>query len=197
MVESDGSHVNTIVNALERGEVVAIPTDTVYGLAADPTSPTAMRSLFELKERPEGVPVAVLVSSLDMARSIVEPNAPFEQLAAEHWPGALTIVAAARPNLGLHIGATANEAGVSTVGVRVPDHDLIRRCANAFGPIAATSANRHGAPTITEPTALVDAFGDHVKVVVASGVLEGLASTVVDVSGRDVVILRQGVVQVA
>lgn len=191
------AEVNAIVAALARGEVVAIPTDTVYGLAADPRSPDAMAALFALKQRPVGVPIAVLVSSIEMAKSIVKPTRAFDELAAKHWPGALTIVAEEQPDLGLHIGSTENATGVATVGVRVPDHGLIQRCASAFGPIAATSANVHGTPTITDPREVRDVFGQAVNVVIDGGVLEGLASTVVDVTGPEVVILRQGIVQVA
>ena len=195
--EEIDEQVELIVGALSRGEVAAIPTDTVYGLAADPRSSSAMASLFELKKRPLGVPVAVLVASVDMAKSLVEPTEQFDELAGRHWPGALTIVSPELVNLGLHVGSTENADGVSTIGVRVPDHDLIQRCTEAFGPIAATSANVHGSPTITDPAELFKVFGDHVDVIIDGGMLEGLASTVVDVTGPEVVVLRQGVVQVA
>ncbi len=189
------SDVERIVAALEREAVVAIPTDTVYGLAANPRSATAMRRLFELKQRPEGVPVAVLAASGEQAGGLVAPSTRFSALADAHWPGALTIVAAAEPGQGLHIGDTANKAGIPTVGVRVPDHDLVRACAEVFGPIAATSANVHGSPTIIDPAELLAEFGEVVEVVIDGGRLEGLASTVVDISGPDLTVLRQGVVQ--
>ena len=94
------THVDELVGALRAGQPVIIPTDTVYGLAADPTSPAAMRALFALKRRPEGVPVAVLVGTPDQARSlVVEDDGLFDQLAATHWPGALTIVTERAPCL--------------------------------------------------------------------------------------------------
>lgn len=181
--------VQQVVEALHRAEVVVIPTDTVYGLAADPASPEAMRRLFELKERPEGVPVAVLVASLDQASRLVEVTPTFTELVESHWPGALTIVAD-----GSHAGRQLHLGEVTTVGVRLPDHDLIRACAADFGPIAATSANRHGEPTITDPGELHAAFGKDVSVIIDGGVLEGAASTVVDVTTDPPAVLRQGVI---
>lgn len=183
--------VELVVSALRRGEVVVIPTDTVYGLAADPTSPDAMRRLFALKERPQGVPVAVLIGSFDQARRLVEITPTFQALADAHWPGALTIVANQNPQRDqqLHLGE------VTTVGVRLPDHDLIAACAKAFGPIAATSANHHGEPTITDPAELEASFGDEVELIIDGGVLDGIASTVVKVTTDRPEVLRQGVVR--
>ncbi|MFT7474880.1 MAG: L-threonylcarbamoyladenylate synthase [Verrucomicrobiales bacterium] len=176
------------IDALERGEVVVIPTDTVYGLAADPKSPEAMRALFALKQRPEGVPTAVLIDSIEQASELILVSDVVGALAAAHWPGALTIVASATDDHGLHIGSS------TTVGVRLPDHDFVRAIAVGFGPIAATSANRHGEPTITDPRNLAAAYGTSVEVIIDGGVLEGLASTVVDATKKTLVVLRQGVV---
>ncbi len=183
-LERDVDHV---VRALRSGEVVVIPTDTVYGLAADPTSESAMKRLFELKERPEGVPVAVLVASVAQAEELIALTPAVRNLVDVHWPGALTVV-------GHSVGAELHLGSVDTVGVRLPDHGLIRACAEAFGPIAATSANRHGMPTITDPTELVEAFGDDVAVIIDGGVLDGTASTVVDATVEPIEVLRQGVV---
>lgn len=182
--------VASVVEALSDGQVVVIPTDTVYGLAADPTSLKAMAWLFELKQRPDGVPVAVLVNSMDQAAGLVDVTPTFEALAGQHWPGALTMVADGLPHAldSLHLGS------VSTIGVRLPDHDLIRACADAFGPIAATSANRHGEPTIVDPAELKAAFGSDVTLIVDGGVLDDLASTVADITTNPPTVLRQGVV---
>ena len=118
--------MDAVVQALCRDEVVAIPTDTVYGLAANPASAVAMQRLFELKQRPDGVPVAVLAGSREQAEQLVEPSETFYALAAEHWPGALTLVARRAADLRFYIGDATNQLGIPTVGVRVPDHDLIR-----------------------------------------------------------------------
>ena len=149
-----------------------------------------MQRLFELKQRPEGVPIAVLVASVEQARSLVERTNSFDRLTDLHWPGGLTLVAqGAVVDPPLHLGE------VETVGVRLPDHELICAVAERFGPIAATSANRHGEPTITNPAELGSAFGADVALIVDGGVLDGTASTVVDTTTDPVVVLRQGVVR--
>lgn len=184
----DEAGVDRVVAALRRGEVVVIPTDTVYGLGADPQNPEAMRRLFETKERPDGVPVAVLVSSLEQARSLISWTDEIGAMATTHWPGALTIVGESLTG-DLHVG------GGGTIGVRVPDHDFVRSCAARFGPIATTSANKHGQPTITEPAQTAKIFGGQVDVVVDGGALDGIASTVVDATVVPATVLRQGVVE--
>lgn len=181
--------VDRSVRALAAGEAIIIPTDTVYGLAADPRSEAAMAQLFALKQRPEGVPVAVLVAAIEQARELIEWSDEIEDLTRRHWPGALTIVGTVRDhNLCAGTG--------DTLGVRLPDHGFMQACSSRFGPIAATSANRHGQPTITNPADLTKAFGSDVSVVIDGGVLDGAASTVVDVTARRPKILRQGVVLV-
>ena len=184
----DDAEVERVIKALQRGQVVAIPTDTVYGLGADPHSRDAMRRLFEIKERPAGVPVAVLAASLEQARSLISWTDEIDSMATAHWPGALTIVGESLVTE-LHLGSSG------TVGVRVPDNDFVRRCTEQFGPIATTSANKHGQPTIIDPTELASTFGDQVDVVVDGGVLDGIASTVVDATAEPANVLRQGVVK--
>ena len=179
--------VDRAVAALAAGQAVVIPTDTVYGLAADPRSSAAMERLFTLKERPNGVPVAVLVADVADARGLIEWSPEIEELAHAHWPGALTIV-------GKALDAEMLAGTGETLGVRLADHAFVHACAKRFGPIAATSANRHGKPTITDPDELQDAFGSEVEVIVDGGVLDGIASTVVDVTTVRPTILRQGVV---
>ena len=177
-----------IVEALRAEQVVIIPTDTVYGIAADPASERAMRKLFALKKRPEGVPVAVLVGSVGQASALVEVESTFSLLAKKYWPGGLTIVANKAPRALLHIGAD------ESVGVRLPDHELVNACTRLFGPIAATSANRHGDPTMTDPEAVREEFGNEVPLIVDGGALDGLASTVVDITSGEPRVLRHGVV---
>lgn len=188
MSEFFEADVERTVEALTDGHPVIMPTDTVYGLAADPRSPRAMARLFELKDRPEGVPVAVLVGSVEQAKTLIEWSPEIDRLAQTHWPGALTIIGT--------LAARGLIAGTEeTLGVRLPDHAFVQACAQRFGPIAATSANPHGEPTITNPADIDAVFGGEVEVAIDGGVLGGLASTVVDatVPGTHQ-ILRQGVV---
>ncbi len=196
MIDSDAtgadpdSDVDAVVEALAGGEVVVLPTDTVYGLAADPRSAAAVASLFELKGRAESVPIAVLVASADQAAELVEVNEAFHRLAAAHWPGGLTLVAPVRAGAGLAVGTA------STLGVRCPDDDFVRAIAERFGAVAATSANRHGEPPVVDGTEARRLFRDQVSLIVDDGPRSGLASTVVDVTGPEPVVLREGPVAV-
>lgn len=174
--------------AIAAGEVIIIPTDTVYGLAADPHSQNAMRRMFELKMRPEGVPIASLAANREQAVSLVRPNAVFDQLAERHWPGPLTLVAERRP--GLDVYDNANR----TLGVRVADHRFVLALTTRLGPVAATSANLHGSPTITVASESAEVFGDRVEVIIDGGTLGNVASTVVDTTVDPAVVLRQGAV---
>ena len=182
--------VERVIRALAAGDVVAVPTDTVYGLAVDPNSATAVERLHELKRRSDQVPVAVLVASMDQAAELVEVTPLFERLARAHWPGRLTIVATKQADQSLHVGDDR------TLGVRMPDNALIHALAERFGPIAATSANRHGEPTLLTAQSVRDHFGDDVELVVDGGVLSEVASTVVDVTGPVLNVLRTGDVDV-
>lgn len=184
--------VDAVADALRRGGVVALPTDTVYGLAVDPRVPGATRRLFQVKDRPDDVPVAVLVASADQARLLADPvPAAAARLMAAHWPGALTIVLPRRKGVGLDLGRPP-----TTVGVRCPAEALVRTVADRVGPIATTSANRHGEPTPATAGEIADLFGDRLALVVDGGSRPGTASTVVDCTGPEPVVLRQGAVRV-
>ena len=178
--------IERVARALLDGDVAVVATDTVYGLLADPRSPAAMARLLELKGRPESVPIAVLIASLAQAEELVEVGDEFARLAARHWPGALTLVAPVRPDADLVAGTG------TTLGVRCPDDDFIRSLAHRFGPIAATSANRHGEPPVVDGVAAREVFGGTVEVIVDGGRRGGRASTVVDVTGPEPVVLRGG-----
>ena len=182
--------VAAAAEALRAGQVVAVPTDTVYGVAADPFSALATERLFAVKRRPAGVPVAVLVAGVDQARLLVEePTAPVAAVLARFWPGGLTVVLRRRAGAPLHLG----DAG-DTVGVRCPGHPVARAVAAAVGPIATTSANRHGQPTPTTAPAVAEALGGEVELVLDGGPCEGLPSTVVDCTGARPALLRAGAV---
>jgi L-threonylcarbamoyladenylate synthase len=174
---------NMTLATLRRGGVVALPTDTVYGIAALARDPSAMARVFELKGRDEVKSIAVLVSDLDQARSLT--SADLDRY-APHWPGPLTVVARRRDDVELHLGADP-----STVGIRCPDSAFVRRLAQELGPIAATSANLSGQPTLTTAGDVAAAFPD-LTVVVDGGPLLGSASTVVDATVDPPVVLRAG-----
>jgi len=169
---------------------VLLPTDTVYGVAAVPTVAGATQRLFDLKGRGRGVPIAVLVADAEQAWSIARRPVPPAalRLAARFWPGALTIVVARDPDWPGDIGD-----GPGTVGLRCPDHDLVRRLCREVGPLATTSANRHGEPTPTTAEQAAAVLGT-VDAVVDGGPLPGRASTVVDCSVDPPVIIREGAI---
>ena len=173
------------VAALRAGRPVVLPTETVYGVAAMADDRGAVDELFERKGRPAERLVAVLVADLADARLLADVDERFEALAGACWPGPLTIVAVRRPSSGLHLGE-----GSATVGLRCPDHDLVRAVVAEVGPIATTSANRSGQPTPTSATA---ALGGDI-LALDGGMCAGTPSTVVDLTTTPARILRAGAV---
>ncbi|MDE0803837.1 MAG: L-threonylcarbamoyladenylate synthase [Acidimicrobiales bacterium] len=181
-----------VMAVLLEGGVAVLPTDTVYGLAASPDDPAALRRLFTLKGRDADVPVAVLCASATQALSLAGTvNVPAAVLAARHWPGPLTLVLPRDTDLEWDLGEPR-----STIGVRCPAHDLIRSVTSDVGPIAVTSANRHGEPTPTEAEAAASSLTGPVDLVVDGGSLIGNASTVVDATVDPVRVLRAGPIDV-
>ena len=184
------SDLDRVVAALREGQVVLLPTDTVYGLAVMATNSAALAAVFALKQRPVDTSVAVLVADIAQAARYVDLGADGNALAERFWPGALTIVANRIDN-----GAVA--AGTdSTLGVRCPDDDFIRSVAAAVGPLAASSANLHGQPTPELCSEVAELF-DTVQIVVDGGPRQGSASTVVSIIDSAPVLLRQGPVSMA
>jgi L-threonylcarbamoyladenylate synthase len=174
---------NMTLATLRRGSVVALPTDTVYGLAALASDHAAMERLFALKGRDGDKAIAVLVADLDQARALTPMTL---DRFGPWWPGPLTVVAPRRDGVELHIGGD----GV-TVGVRCPDSAFVRRLAQELGPIAATSANEPGDPPLATAAAVASAFAD-LTLVVDGGPLPGAASTVVDATVDPPRVLRAG-----
>ena len=181
------SRIEVAVAALERGELVGVPTDTVYGVAADPWNEAAVARLFILKGRPEDKPVALLAASSDQVDEIADLGAA-HHLAARHWPGALTLVLRPVVVIPDWIGTTS----VRSVGVRVPDHDELRTLLAATGPLAVTSANRSGEPDTLDDIEAKAVFGDEIAKYMPGRCPGGVASTVVDATGPELVVLRQG-----
>lgn len=184
-----GDLIDEVVAALQAGGVVVLPTDTVYGLVALARDEAATAALFALKGRSHDVPLAVLCASVEQALALADPSAgpAVAAVAARWWPGPLTLVLPRRAGVELHLGEPAH-----TVGLRVPDHDIVRAIAARVGPLAATSANRHGAPVEATAAAAAAALGDEVALVVDGGTLGERSSTVVDATGWPWVVLRAG-----
>jgi tRNA threonylcarbamoyl adenosine modification protein (Sua5/YciO/YrdC/YwlC family) len=172
---------------LSRGGVVAIPTDTVYGLAARCTDDVGVAALFAAKRRPERQPIAVLCASTDAARELTEGwPAGAGRLADSYWPGPLTMVLDAPRLLAVRLGAA------SGVGLRVPDDELCRELLRRTGPLAVTSANHHGSPPLTTADEVASSFGAQIAAVLDGGTRDGIVSTVVDVRTDELVAVRVG-----
>ncbi len=178
---------------LERGGIVVVPTDTVYGLAARADDPSATALLFARKGRGADTPLAVLCADAGQALGLADDASAeaVRALADRHWPGPLTLVVTRRPGLDLALGEPAH-----TVGVRCPDHDFVRAVAAVVGPIATTSANRHGEATPAEARDAAASLTGPVDLVVDGGSLLGTPSTVVDATGEHLRVLRAGPVDV-
>ena len=177
--------------ALQRGEVVVIPTDTVYGIAANAFEPTAVAALLAAKGRGRDVPPPVLVPNPGVLDALaVDVPAWAKALAEEFWPGALTIVCRQQPSLQWDLGDTK-----STVAVRVPDNELAREILDRTGPLAVSSANKHGMPAATDADQAEEMLGEDVSVIVDGGAAAGgEASTIVDATGPDPKVLRWGAI---
>lgn len=174
--------------ALERGGTIVLPTETVYGIAALPAQPEAVSSIFELKQRPPSMHLAVLVASIDQVELVVDTVAPRARaLMEQFWPGPLTLVLDRARPLVARLGAADG-----TVGVRCPDHEIARAIARRVGPIATTSANVHGQPTPDTATEIAEVLAGTDIVIDAGPCAGGVASTVVDVTGDAPSVLRPG-----
>jgi L-threonylcarbamoyladenylate synthase len=176
---------------IRRGELVAFPTETVYGLGADATSDAAVAAVFAAKNRPRFNPLIVHVLGLPAAETEVTFDDRARALAERFWPGPLTLVLARRPDsrLSLLVGA-----GLDTVAVRAPDHPVARALLAAAGvPIAAPSANASGAISPTTAGHVLDGLGDRVAMILDGGRCRvGIESTVVDLGGGQPALLRSG-----
>jgi len=177
-----------VLDALRVGLVIGLPTDTVYGLAADAFHEQGVRSLFELKRRSGVKPVPILVADLEQAARLAVLDETAVAAAERHWPGPLTLVLRRVAGLPAWVGSDA----AGSVGVRVPDHPAALEVLAAHGPLAVTSANRSGAdPAVSDSVAMAE-FGSAVAAYLPGRGGGGLPSTVVDLIGPSSRVLRRG-----
>jgi len=177
-----------VLEALEGGSVVAVPTDTVYGLAARVDRTEAIAAVFEAKARPAELALPVLIGRWRQVREVAaEWPRNASMVAARFWPGPLTVVVRAIDGLGERLGSEG------TVGVRCPDHRTVQGLCRRAGPLAVTSANRHGEPPCTSAAEVVEAFdASQVALVLDGGRCDGEPSTVVDCTVDPPACLREG-----
>ena len=176
---------------IRAGQPVAVPTETVYGLAADATNADAVAGIYAAKGRPSFNPLIVHVASLDQAERYGIFSAPARALASAFWPGALTLVVPARPGNPL---APAVTAGLATVALRCPAHPAMQALIAASGrPLAAPSANASGTVSPTRAAHVLATLGGRIPLILDGGATpRGLESTIVAVEGGEARLLRPG-----
>lgn len=180
------------IAVLRGGGVVALPTDTVYGICVALETAGGVERLFQVKRRPPDKGIMLLLDSADQAGEIGVMTAPAVALADACWPGGLTVVVPQRPDVPLPAALTG---GTPTVGLRVPDHDAPRVLARAVGPLPTTSANVAGLPEAPDAAAILVQLGDSIDLILDGGLAQrGPASTVVDCTGPLPRVLREGAV---
>lgn len=181
--------VDAARRAVEAGDCIVLPTDTVYGIGADAFSPEAVQGLLDAKDRGRDMPPPVLVGDASLIRALAT-DVPDQarELVEVHWPGPLTIVCRIQPSLRMDLGDTDG-----TIALRVPDHELAREILRRTGPLAVSSANLSGRPAALTCDEAVDQLGDRVGVYLDGGPLgtehdgarSALPSTIVDFTRHD------------
>ena len=186
-----GKVIQQAYEILSKGELLAIPSETVYGLGADATSDSAISRIYKIKKRPHINPLILHVSNINMVEQFAETNTLFYSLSKYFWPGPLTVILNQKKNNEISKLATSN---LSSVAVRLPDNKIFQNIIEKFNnPIAAPSANISGNISPTNPYHVYEDFGEEIKLIVDGGQSEkGVESTVVDVRSNDIIILRDG-----
>lgn len=187
---SDSIHLRRAAQQLSKGELLGVPTETVYGLAADAQNGEAVAKIYETKGRPHFNPLIVHVETIEAARQLAKVNEQAERLAAAFWPGPLTFVL---PLLDTAPLASLVTAGLPTVALRSPAHEVSRALLRAFGrPFVAPSANRSGRISPTTADHVHEEFGGQLPVLDGGPCEIGLESTIIGLVGPAPVLLRLG-----
>ena len=179
--DSLAAAVDDAVAAIERGEAVVYPTETVYGLGASATDADAVASVFEIKGRDRSKPISVGFPDLETVFAFTRPSAVERAFMRAFLPGPITVIVDRGPAL-----ADELTDGHPRVGVRLPDHDIARELARRTGPITATSANESGSPSVRTPAALSPRVCEQVGAIIDDGDAPGTESSVVDVASETI-----------
>jgi len=191
LADGPDAHAEAIA-VLRAGGIVAVPTDTVYGIAADMALPDAIERLFAAKQRPPEKAVAVLLANAGQAGELGVLSPAAVMLAERFWPGGLTLVLPVRSDARL---PRVLAGGAPTIGVRVPDHATPRALAAVLGPLPTTSANRSGEADARDAQEIAERLGSSLALVLDGGPIRGgPASTVVDCTLDWPSILREGAI---
>jgi len=192
IVSDDAAGRAIAVQVLRDGGIVALPTDTVYGIAVSLTTPGGVERLFQVKRRPPDRAVMLLLDDAAQADAAGRITPAATALIAACWPGGLTVVVPQLPDVRWPAMLTG---GAATIGLRVPDHDAPRALAREVGPLPTTSANVSGVPEATDAAGILEQLGDGIDLVLDGGPAHGgPASTIVDCSSEQPRILRVGAV---
>jgi len=188
LLSANAESLQTAFDILQRGGLVAFPTDTVYGVGALAFDGKAVESIYAAKDRPIEKAIPVLIADADDMEKIgIDIPDIAYQLAARFWPGPLTVVVPKKPTLPESVSAT------ETVGVRVPDHEVARALLRAAGPMAVTSANISGQPSPSTAQEVLAQLGGRIDLILDGGTTPGgVPSTLVDCMGEEIRILRKG-----
>lgn len=191
-LDPDPEVLARVASALRRGGVVAYPTETLYGLGVDPFREEALERLYELKGRPAEMPVSILVKDVAMLQEVAHDlPGPAMRLVEAFLPGPLTLVLRARPGLPERL-----TSGTGKIGIRISAHPFMRHLFSRYtAPITTTSANPTGRPDARDAKEILVYFPEGVDFILDAGPVIGtLASTVVDATGGEPVILREGAI---
>jgi L-threonylcarbamoyladenylate synthase len=193
LVADDEAGRALAVNVLCRGGIVAMPTDTVYGVGVALDAERGLERLFAAKDRPLDKRIVLLVADAAQAETVGVLTPAARALAERFWPGGLTLVLAEQAEARLPAVLTAGQA---TIGLRMPDHECPRALAREFGPLPVTSANLSGQPAATTAEEAVAQLGERIDLILDGGTARGgVPSTVVDCSGEEPRVLRMGAIE--
>jgi L-threonylcarbamoyladenylate synthase len=182
--------VDEIVTALKEGELVVYPTDTLYGIGADPFNENSVKKVFLAKNRPFDMPLSIAVSNEKMMESVAVLNDNARKLIRRFLPGALTILLTRKPTIPDILTSGSNQ-----VGIRIPNHPLAIRIIDRFGPIVSTSANLHSHKDPIDARIPLKDLQSAVRICVDCGkTIRGEPSTIVDVSDGTVEVIRKGAI---
>ena len=195
-VTPEPSLISYVADCIRKGHVVGMPTDTFYGLAADPLNLRAVEHIYLVKSRFKHKALSLLVESVDQAEELADlkNNDNFQILAQKYWPGPLTIIVKAAARLPLKVTANTGNVAIRVPAASIPI-DVIRK---AGVPITATSANLSGASECTTAACVRNQLGERIPVIVDGGPSpRSIASTIVDLSGKHWRVLREGAIPTA
>lgn len=182
-------NLTSVISALNKGEVIVYPTDTLYGLGADIYNDSAVKKIYLYKKRSFNKPLSIAVSSVEDLKTVAYVDDRIIRVAETFLPGKLTLILKKK-----NIISDILTSGRNDVAVRIPDNNIALKILSVFGPVTCTSANIHGIPTPNKIKDIKIQFIDKINIYIDVGELKNKPSTIVDMSGEKVMILREGAI---